>query len=64
MSNDPMARVAALKKGDIVTVTVAEVQEAGIEVTMDGGARVFTALGTADVGQSVVVERAVVEHAD
>ncbi len=41
LASDPMAKVSALKKGDIVTVSVAEVQEGGIEVTLEGGARVF-----------------------
>jgi small subunit ribosomal protein S1 len=36
-----MAKIATLKKGDVVTVTVAEVQEAGLEVTLEGGARAF-----------------------
>src|SRR5713226_1572527 len=38
---DPMAKVSALKKGDVVTVTVAEVQEGGLEVTLEGGARSY-----------------------
>jgi small subunit ribosomal protein S1 len=41
MASDPMAKVASLKKGDVVTVTVSEVQEGGLEVTLDGGARAF-----------------------
>ena len=41
MASDPMAKVASLKKGEVVTVTVAEVQEGGLEVTLDGGARAF-----------------------
>jgi small subunit ribosomal protein S1 len=41
MASDPMAKVASLKKGDVVTVTVAEVQEGGLEVTLDGGARAY-----------------------
>ncbi len=41
LASDPMAKVAALKKGDVVTVTVAEVQEGGLEVTLEGGARAF-----------------------
>ena len=41
LSADPMAKVSALKKGDVVTVTVAEVQEGGLEVTLDGGARAY-----------------------
>jgi small subunit ribosomal protein S1 len=41
MAVDPMAKVAALKKGDVVTVSIAEVQEGGLEVTLEGGARAF-----------------------
>jgi small subunit ribosomal protein S1 len=41
LASDPMAKAGTLKKGDVVTVTVAEVQEGGIEVTLDGGARAF-----------------------
>ena len=41
MASDPMAKVAGLKKGDVVTVTVSEVQEGGLEVTLDGGARAY-----------------------
>ena len=41
LAADPMAKVGALKKGDVVTVTIAEVQEAGLEVTLEGGARAF-----------------------
>ncbi len=45
LSSDPMESVTALKKGDIVTVTVAEVQDKGIEVVLDGGARAFIRRG-------------------
>jgi small subunit ribosomal protein S1 len=38
---DPMARASSLKKGDVVTVTVAEVQDGGLEVTLEGGARAY-----------------------
>src|SRR5215510_8882007 len=38
---DPMAKVSALKKGDVVTVTVSEVQDGGLEVALDGGAKSF-----------------------
>jgi small subunit ribosomal protein S1 len=31
----------SLKKGDVVTVTVAQVQENGLEVTLDGGVQAF-----------------------
>ena len=41
LAADPMAKVAALKKGDVVTVTVAEVQDGGLEVTLEGGAKAF-----------------------
>jgi small subunit ribosomal protein S1 len=41
LATDPMAKVTGLKKGDVVTVTVAEVQEGGLEVTLDGGARAY-----------------------
>src|SRR4051812_11148259 len=41
LANDPMAKVSSLKKGDVVTVTVAEVQEGGLEVTLEGGARAY-----------------------
>ena len=37
LAADPMAKVGALKKGDVVTVTVAEVQDGGLEVTLEGG---------------------------
>jgi small subunit ribosomal protein S1 len=41
LASDPMAKVSSLKKGDVVTVTVAEVQEGGLEVTLEGGARTY-----------------------
>ena len=41
LAADPMAKVAGLKKGDVVTVTIAEVQEGGLEVTLEGGARAY-----------------------
>ncbi|HEX3485165.1 MAG TPA: 30S ribosomal protein S1 [Micropepsaceae bacterium] len=41
LASDPMARVSSLKKGDVVTVTVAEVQEGGLEVMLEGGARAY-----------------------
>jgi small subunit ribosomal protein S1 len=41
LAADPMAKMGALKKGDVVTVTIAEVQEGGLEVTLEGGARAF-----------------------
>ena len=45
LGSDPMASVATLKKGDVVTVTVAEVQDGGLEVTLEGGARAFIRRG-------------------
>jgi small subunit ribosomal protein S1 len=41
LASDPMAKLATLKKGDVVTVTIAEVQEGGLEVTLEGGARAY-----------------------
>jgi small subunit ribosomal protein S1 len=41
LAADPMAKLSSLKKGDVVTVTVAEVQDGGLEVTLDGGAHAF-----------------------
>jgi len=41
LAADPMAKVAALKKGDVVTVTVTAVQDGGLEVSLDGGAQAF-----------------------
>jgi small subunit ribosomal protein S1 len=41
LASDPMSAVTSLKKGDVITVTVAEVQEGGIEVTLDGGVRSY-----------------------
>ena len=38
---DPIAKVSALKKGDVVTVTVSEVQDGGLEVALEGGAKTF-----------------------
>jgi small subunit ribosomal protein S1 len=41
LAGDPMDKVGSLKKGDIVTVTVAEVQEGGLEVVLAEGARAY-----------------------
>ena len=41
LAADPMAKLSSLKKGDVVTVTVAEVQDGGLEVTLEGGAHSF-----------------------
>jgi small subunit ribosomal protein S1 len=41
LGSDPMEKAGPLKKGSIVTVTVTEVNDGGIEVELDGGARSF-----------------------
>jgi small subunit ribosomal protein S1 len=41
LGSDPMAKASSLKKGDVVTVTVAEVQDGGLEVTLEGGSRAY-----------------------
>ena len=41
LGSDPMDKVGAIKKGDVVTVTVAEVQEGGIEVVLAEGMRAY-----------------------
>jgi small subunit ribosomal protein S1 len=41
LAGDPMEKVGSLKKGDIVTVTVAEVQEGGLEVVLAEGVRAY-----------------------
>ena len=38
---DPIEKAGPLKKGSVVTVTVTEVNDGGIEVELDGGARSF-----------------------
>jgi small subunit ribosomal protein S1 len=45
LSGDPYAGAAQIKKGDVVTCTVSEVQENGIEVTIAGGAKAFIRRG-------------------
>jgi small subunit ribosomal protein S1 len=45
LDSDPMVNVNALKKGDVVTVTVAEVQDGGLEVMLEGGARAYIRRG-------------------
>jgi small subunit ribosomal protein S1 len=45
LSGDPMEGVAAMKKGDIVTVTVTEVGEKGIDVQLADGVHVFIRRG-------------------
>ncbi|MBU6297408.1 MAG: 30S ribosomal protein S1 [Alphaproteobacteria bacterium] len=41
MTSDPIEKAGPLKKGSVVTVTVTEVNDGGIEVELDGGARSF-----------------------
>ena len=41
VSGDPMDKVGPLKKGAVVTVTVSEVNEGGIEVTLADGVKSF-----------------------
>jgi small subunit ribosomal protein S1 len=45
LSGDPMEGVAPIKKGDIVTVTVTEVTDKGIDVTLADGAHAFIRRG-------------------
>jgi small subunit ribosomal protein S1 len=41
LDQDPMEKAGPLKKGAVVTVVVTEVNDGGIEVQLDGGARAF-----------------------
>jgi small subunit ribosomal protein S1 len=41
LTNDPMEKLGELKKGKIVTVSVVEVQEGGLEVELSEGVRSF-----------------------
>ena len=41
LASDPMEKVGALKKGAVVTVTVSEIQDGGIEVELADGVRAF-----------------------
>jgi small subunit ribosomal protein S1 len=41
LASDPMDKVGAIKKGDVVTVTVADIQDGGIEVELADGVRAF-----------------------
>ncbi|MBV9331237.1 MAG: 30S ribosomal protein S1 [Alphaproteobacteria bacterium] len=41
LTGDPMDKVGAVKKGDVVTVTVSEVNDGGIEVTLADGIKSF-----------------------
>ncbi len=45
LSSDPMEGVAAIKKGDVVTVTVTEVGDKGIDVQLADGVHVFIRRG-------------------
>jgi small subunit ribosomal protein S1 len=41
LGGDPIEKAGPLKKGSVVTVTVTEVNDGGIEVELDGGAKSF-----------------------
>ena len=41
LAQDPIEKAGPLKKGSVVTVVVTEVNDGGIEVQLDGGARSF-----------------------
>jgi len=41
LSGDPIEKAGPLKKGSVVTVTVTEVNDGGIEVALEGGAKAF-----------------------
>ncbi len=41
LAGDPMDKVGPIKKGDVVTVTVSEVNDGGIEVTLADGVKSF-----------------------
>jgi small subunit ribosomal protein S1 len=41
LTGDPIEKAGPLKKGKVVTVTVTEVNDGGIEVQLDGGAKSF-----------------------
>lgn len=41
LSSDPIEKAGPLKKNSVVTVTVTEVNDGGVEVELDGGARAF-----------------------
>jgi small subunit ribosomal protein S1 len=41
LDQDPMEKAGPLKKGSVVTVVVTEVNDGGVEVQLDGGARAF-----------------------
>jgi small subunit ribosomal protein S1 len=41
LESDPVGSAAPVRKGDVVTVTVSEVQDGGLEVTLESGARAY-----------------------
>ncbi|MBV9992918.1 MAG: 30S ribosomal protein S1 [Alphaproteobacteria bacterium] len=41
LSGDPIEKAGPLRKGSVVTVTVTEVNDGGIEVALEGGAKAF-----------------------
>jgi len=41
LSGDPIEKAGPLKKGSVVTVTVTEVNDGGVEVALEGGAKAF-----------------------
>jgi small subunit ribosomal protein S1 len=41
LAEDPMTKVAAVKKGNVVTVTVTEVNDGGVEVSLTDGVKAF-----------------------
>jgi small subunit ribosomal protein S1 len=41
LDQDPMEKAGPLRKGSVVTVVVTEVNDGGVEVQLDGGARAF-----------------------
>ncbi|MGB8602354.1 MAG: S1 RNA-binding domain-containing protein, partial [Rhizomicrobium sp.] len=41
LSGDPIEKAGPLKKNSVVTVTVTEVNDGGVEVELEGGARAF-----------------------
>jgi small subunit ribosomal protein S1 len=45
LSGDPIEKAGPIKKGSVVTVTVTEVNDGGIEVALEGGAKAFIRRG-------------------
>ncbi len=41
LTGDPIEKAGPLKKGNVVTVTVTEVNDGGVEVALEGGAKAF-----------------------